>query len=149
MMRLDMTKPVTSVDREAAGPRRRFLQMSCGVAGALAGSMLGIPGCSAPPEEPAPVRVNLSQIPIGSRIVVQWDGKPVEVLRRPQGVQVLSLLCTHMGCEVRWDRSEERYVCPCHDGRFDPVGTVVSGPPTEGLRRAPWTRDGTSIVIGG
>jgi len=135
---------------EGVRGRRRFLEVACGLAGVVAtGGLLGLAGCTRPPDEPAPVRVDLAAIPIGARVVVEWDGKPVEVLRRPGGVQVFSLLCTHMGCRIRWDGNENRYVCPCHEGRYDETGVVVSGPPTEPLRIVPWTRDGSDILLGG
>lgn len=49
--------------------------------------------------------------------------------------QVLDATCTHLGCTVRWDESDQHFHCPCHDARFGPDGAVVSGPPPQPLRQ--------------
>lgn len=48
---------------------------------------------------------------------------------------VYSNLCTHLSCRVNWRGEEQEYVCPCHDGRFNEQGEVVSGPPPKPLYR--------------
>lgn len=48
---------------------------------------------------------------------------------------VLDAACTHLGCNVRWQETETRFVCPCHGGLFSREGQVVSGPPPAPLRR--------------
>jgi len=39
--------------------------------------------------------------------------------------------CPHLGCKVHWESDEERFVCPCHQGIFDPSGRAISGPPAQ------------------
>jgi Rieske Fe-S protein len=48
---------------------------------------------------------------------------------------VLSNVCTHLGCRVRWVDDEGQFFCPCHNGVFDRNGEVVSGPPPRPLDR--------------
>ena len=48
-------------------------------------------------------------------------------------VQVLSNVCTHLGCRVTWHPDIQHYVSPCHDGHFNLTGQVVSGPPPRPL----------------
>lgn len=48
---------------------------------------------------------------------------------------VLSNLCTHLGCPVRWDPKAHRFLCPCHGGVFDVNGAVTAGPPPRPLPR--------------
>ena len=50
-----------------------------------------------------------------------------------QNVRVFSDICTHLGCRVNWHPNLENYVSPCHDGHFDRLGNVVSGPPPRPL----------------
>jgi cytochrome b6-f complex iron-sulfur subunit len=41
----------------------------------------------------------------------------------------LSAVCTHLTCTVRYESDSETLHCPCHNGRFDLAGNVISGPP--------------------
>jgi menaquinol-cytochrome c reductase iron-sulfur subunit len=41
---------------------------------------------------------------------------------------VMSNICTHLGCRVRWIDDAEQFFCPCHNGVFDKNGGIVSGP---------------------
>jgi menaquinol-cytochrome c reductase iron-sulfur subunit len=48
---------------------------------------------------------------------------------------VLSNICTHLGCRVRWVDEQDGFFCPCHNGVFSRNGDVVSGPPPRPLDR--------------
>ena len=48
---------------------------------------------------------------------------------------VFSRTCSHLGCLVRWNESEESFLCPCHGAVFDKNGAVVAGPPPEPLQK--------------
>ena len=52
-----------------------------------------------------------------------------------QDFAVLSNICTHLGCRVRWIQDKEGFYCPCHNGVFAKDGTVISGPPPRPLDR--------------
>jgi len=58
----------------------------------------------------------------------------VFVVRQDESqVRVFSNICTHLSCRVSWHPDLQHYVSPCHDGHFDIVGTVLSGPPPRPL----------------
>jgi Rieske Fe-S protein len=61
----------------------------------------------------------------------------VYVDRQGDGYRVLSAVCTHLGCSVRWDAGAGQYKCPCHGGVYDRDGRVVAGPPPRPLDRLP------------
>ncbi len=67
-----------------------------------------------------PKQINLGKTPV---FVVPYKG----------GYKVLSGICTHLGCIVKWELDKERFFCPCHKGVFDKEGNVVSGPPPRPL----------------
>jgi len=48
-------------------------------------------------------------------------------------IRVFSDICTHLGCRVSWHADQKHYISPCHDGHFDILGNVVSGPPPRPL----------------
>jgi len=52
-----------------------------------------------------------------------------------QDFTVMSNICTHLGCRVRWIAEKEGFFCPCHNGVFSKDGSVVSGPPPRSLDR--------------
>lgn len=127
--------------------RRRLLA----AAGALAGlglSSLGCSGDTGSALSPGQVAVPLSDLPEGRRHVVLVGENPVEVVRTGDAVAALMLRCTHMGCVVRWKPGERIYVCPCHDGRYDAEGRVLSGPPPLPLRRVSVSVRGTLAILG-
>jgi Rieske Fe-S protein len=47
--------------------------------------------------------------------------------------RVLSNVCTHLGCRVRWVDEQDGFFCPCHNAVFAPDGSVRSGPPPRPL----------------
>ena len=60
--------------------------------------------------------------------------QPVYVTKNPQGALiVLSAVCTHLGCSVRWVDAQNKFVCPCHGGMFSGDGKLLGGPPPRGL----------------
>ena len=55
--------------------------------------------------------------------------KPVYVIKSDAGkLQVLSPICSHLGCSISWRESQNQFVCPCHVGIFSADGTRISGP---------------------
>jgi Rieske Fe-S protein len=100
------------------------------------------------PLGPGEFAVQLDALAEGKRVVVYFEGNPVEVLRAGASVRARSLRCTHWGCVVRWHEEQRQYVCPCHDGRYDESGAVVAGPPPTPLRDLPVRMARESVVIG-
>jgi Rieske Fe-S protein len=50
-------------------------------------------------------------------------------------VIAISAGCSHLGCIVTWEEDKNIFKCPCHDGRYDANGRVISGPPPDPLKR--------------
>ena len=133
---------------EASAARRAVLQMLGGAGGAAL--VLAIGGRSLGPQSEAHEAVlPLTDILVGVRIRALHRGRPVEILRTKEGIRGRSLLCTHMGCEVRWNQGTQTYNCPCHGGVYSADGAVVAGPPSHALRSVPvWLQDDAAVVGG-
>jgi len=82
------------------------------------------------------VRVGaLDDMTIGEARLVRHGATPFYVVRLDaQRVVALSAVCTHVRCILDYDRERKGLVCPCHDGRFDLAGKVLSGPPPRPLQ---------------
>jgi Rieske Fe-S protein len=55
------------------------------------------------------------------------------VVRSGEVVTAFSNVCTHLSCRVTWKTDSQDFLCPCHDGKFNIQGQVVSGPPPRPL----------------
>ncbi len=47
--------------------------------------------------------------------------------------RVLSPICPHLGCSVRWVDVEGKFICPCHSGSFTATGERLAGPPPRAM----------------
>jgi cytochrome b6-f complex iron-sulfur subunit len=48
-------------------------------------------------------------------------------------LRAFSAVCTHLTCTVRYESDTGTLFCPCHNGRYDLAGNVLSGPPPRPL----------------
>jgi menaquinol-cytochrome c reductase iron-sulfur subunit len=69
------------------------------------------------------------------------------ILDEANTVTVLSDVCTHLGCRVRWLPEQGVFACPCHEGVFDRQGNVVSGPPPRPLDRFQAKTENDQLLI--
>jgi menaquinol-cytochrome c reductase iron-sulfur subunit len=47
--------------------------------------------------------------------------------------RILSPVCPHLGCSVRWVGDQEKFICPCHSGSFAADGERIAGPPPRSM----------------
>jgi cytochrome b6-f complex iron-sulfur subunit len=66
-------------------------------------------------------------------VIVPVSGQRVIVLQSQDQLFACSAKCTHEGCTVTYLPGQSVIWCPCHDGRFDLNGRVLSGPPPQPL----------------
>jgi cytochrome b6-f complex iron-sulfur subunit len=90
-----------------------------------------------------------SDFPSGQGKVVPVNDKPAIVVNTTLGgVRAFSAICTHLGCIVEWDPNRQVILCPCHDGRFNPVtGAVISGPPPSPLPQLALTVEDEAVYV--
>jgi menaquinol-cytochrome c reductase iron-sulfur subunit len=66
---------------------------------------------------------------------------------RKDHVIAISADCSHLGCVVTWDEGQKMFNCPCHKGRFDAEGRVISGPPSAPLQRHKTRMDNGKLFL--
>lgn len=60
--------------------------------------------------------------------VIFDDENRLFIFRRPEGISVLTAICTHLGCTVNHEEGAANFRCPCHGSIFNKDGSVASGP---------------------
>ncbi|MFD2924777.1 FAD-dependent oxidoreductase [Halobacillus naozhouensis] len=68
--------------------------------------------------------------------VVHYKGNKVGAYKDAAGnLSLVDTTCTHMGCDVSWNKAERSWDCPCHGSRFTTDGEVIEGPATKPLKK--------------
>lgn len=149
--------------------RRRFLSIATWSIGGLMSLMIGIPAIAYIVGPALTKEESQSWIRLGTINKVEL-GTPtlfkVKLTRQAGwleqeesiGVYVLtdngrdfiamSNICTHLGCRVRWIADQEIFLSPCHNGKFDREGKVISGPPPRPLDRYEVKVENKQLLIG-
>ncbi len=68
------------------------------------------------------------------------------------GLVAYSGVCKHLGCVIsNWDNATKVFVCPCHQGRYDPAHgcKVTGGPPPGPVPQLPIKVEGDTILADG
>ncbi len=75
------------------------------------------------------VAANSALTNVGGALLIDVGSDTVMVIRTSQtAVVALSAICTHAGCSMNFDSSQNLLVCPCHGSQFNESGDVVTGP---------------------
>ena len=83
---------------------------------------------------------------------VRFDYQDVPAMliqKEDKSFAAYSLVCTHLGCIVKWETRISQFHCPCHAGYFDEDGQVVAGPPPSPLARYKLTVEAGDIYVEG
>lgn len=78
---------------------------------------------------------NLSEIQLGEARIIQMGREKKGVYRDPAGgYHYINPVCSHLGCQLKWNSGETSWDCPCHGSRFDIDGNVINNPACRPLR---------------
>jgi glycine/D-amino acid oxidase-like deaminating enzyme/nitrite reductase/ring-hydroxylating ferredoxin subunit len=85
-----------------------------------------------------PGRRPIEDLAPGEGDIVRHRGEKVAGYRDEDGeLTAVSSTCTHLGCQVAFNRAERSWDCPCHGSRFATDGGVLQGPAVHRLERKP------------
>ena len=129
--------------------RRSFIQRSATTLLAITGAALGFSYLKqflATKANPLR-RVRLGKVsdfPVGAYTYLS-DHK-VYVYRDHEKMQVISAVCTHLGCTVKY--TDQGFECPCHGSCYTKKGEVISGPAPSALTWYELQRlDGDDVMV--
>ena len=85
-----------------------------------------------------PGRRSIEDLEPGEGDIVRHGGRKLAAYRAEDGsIHAVSPTCTHLGCQLNWNRAERSWDCPCHGSRFAPDGEILQGPATKALEQRP------------
>ena len=135
--------------------RRDFMKVAIAGIGGIIGAALGIPavsyiiGPARKAEDSEWIRLGaISKVELNTptlfKTVVKtktgWVSEENEfsayvLTDNGRDFTVMSNVCTHLGCRVRWINDQDSFFCPCHNAAFARDGSVQDGPPPRPLDR--------------
>jgi glycine/D-amino acid oxidase-like deaminating enzyme/nitrite reductase/ring-hydroxylating ferredoxin subunit len=79
---------------------------------------------------------SLKELETDSGTIVKYNHEKLAVYKDAEGnVTALNPVCTHAKCIVSFNNAEKSWDCPCHGGRYDVNGKVLTGPPRANLQK--------------
>jgi cytochrome b6-f complex iron-sulfur subunit len=107
------------------------------------------PADSSTPQAAGGTKVQATQVPVGSAIIVP-GAKPYVVAQPTQGQFVaFSASCTHRGVTVNAEPGSTTLICPAHGSQFNgATGQVLHGPAKEPLPSVPVTSADGVLTLG-
>jgi glycine/D-amino acid oxidase-like deaminating enzyme/nitrite reductase/ring-hydroxylating ferredoxin subunit len=79
---------------------------------------------------------SVDELAPGQAGIVRRGAGKVAAYREDDGtLHAVSAVCTHLGCQVKWNEAERSWDCPCHGSRFDFTGHLLQGPAVKDLER--------------
>jgi Rieske Fe-S protein len=53
------------------------------------------------------------------------------------GFVIFSPICPHLGCKYDWNKTQSKFICPCHGSEYSELGKHEAGPALRGLDPLP------------
>lgn len=84
----------------------------------------------------------------GTSKIFKFGSTPGILIKTTEGeLRAFVALCTHLTCTVVFKGESDLFLCPCHNGKFDLTGNVISGPPPAPLETLEIKRSGEDIIV--
>ena len=80
------------------------------------------------------VAAKTGELAPNSAKIFKFGSTPAVLINTQEGkLLAFTGVCTHLTCTVTYEAETSTLYCPCHNGRFDMAGHVISGPPPRPL----------------
>ncbi len=135
--------------------RRRFVNLFLGgsILGTAASLLYPVIRYLIPPRQAEAAAKKLAAARVGeiapnSAKLFRFGSSPAILINTAEGeLRAFSAVCTHLTCTVNYEADTGTLFCPCHNGRFDLAGNVVSGPPPRPLESFEVEVSGSDIYV--
>ena len=87
--------------------------------------------------------IPIDKLPFNSAYLIK--DKQIGILNGKEGITVLSIACTHLGCVLNVEN--DKFICPCHGSTFDLQGNVLKDPALKPLKHIDYTIQFNNIII--
>ncbi len=77
----------------------------------------------------------------------EFPESKIAVIYNDNKLYVLSTVCTHLGCTVKWDNLLNIFQCPCHQSAFDINGKVIRFPAKKNLKTLKFMEKDKVIIV--
>lgn len=78
----------------------------------------------------------LDDVKNGEGRIIQIGSKKRGVYKDESGsCHFIDPVCSHMGCQLKWNGGEKSWDCPCHGSRFDVDGNVINDPACHNIKK--------------
>lgn len=117
--------------------RRRFINLFLGGSffATIAAFLYPVIRYVLPPKQTEAVQKKVAAAKVGDLApnaakIFKFGSSPAILINTQEGnLLAFSAVCTHLTCTVTYEADTGTLYCPCHNGRFDMAGNVISGPP--------------------
>ncbi len=135
--------------------RRRFVNLFLGgsLLGAAASLLYPVIRYLIPPRQTEAlakriIAAKVGEIAPNSAKLFKFGSSPALLVNTADGqLRAFSAVCTHLTCTVNYEADTGTIYCPCHNGRFDLSGNVLSGPPPRPLEAYKVEVSGSEIFV--
>ncbi|MGO9482758.1 MAG: ubiquinol-cytochrome c reductase iron-sulfur subunit [Candidatus Kryptoniota bacterium] len=99
-------------------------------------------------EESKVLVATTDELKLNSAKYFRFLDKPAVLVRLPDGnYESMSAKCTHLGCTVAFEMSEDIFYCNCHGSEFNINGKVIRGPALLPLQQYAVSISGNDIYV--
>lgn len=79
--------------------------------------------------------ISLEQVPPVNSSPINNTAGRFWIAQPEDGLVMLYVVCTHLGCLYKWVPTNHRFECPCHGSKFELNGKYIEGPAPRSLDR--------------
>ena len=90
------------------------------------------------------VKIDVKSLEIG---INEFYKEKIAIIKSEKKIYILSTVCTHLGCIVKWNEANSFFECPCHRSIFSKKGIVLRGPAKKPLKKLGYKIKNNKVTV--